>query len=252
MYRIKRVLRIAFAIAGAASFAFSAETGGDNPDDSQIWKGIFTAAQAQRGKENFEKNCANCHNANLSGTVRAPSLLGEHFMQDWQNGSVDVLFVKIRDSMPANYPETVPEEIKVDILTYLLQQNGFPAGSTELKLDEKELADIQIVPKGGQAAANFTLVRIVGCLAQVPGKGWTLRRSGDPVVTKEETSKPAALKTAAESPLGAQTIELLSVAAFKPDARKGQKVEVRGLLYRESNHNLLNLTSLESTGSDCN
>jgi hypothetical protein len=77
--------------------------------------------------------------------TRAPALRGDRFMQNWQNGSVAVRFSKISDSMPANYPETVPEETKIDILAYLLQQNAFPAGATELKLDEKELADIQIV-----------------------------------------------------------------------------------------------------------
>jgi hypothetical protein len=84
-------------------------------------------------------------------------------------------------------------------VSYLLQQNAFPAGSTELRLDEKELSDVQIVQKGKQAAANFTLVRMVGCLIEAPGKSWTLSRASDPAVTKDETSTAAALKTAAKA-----------------------------------------------------
>ena len=252
MFRTVFLSGIALLLAGTISSAWSAETGDDKHGESKIWSGVFTAAQAERGKADFEKNCSNCHNTNLSGTVRAPALRGDRFMQAWQKGSVEVLFAKLRDSMPANYPESVPEESKIDILSYLLQQNGYPAGSAELKLDEKELADIQIVQKGNQAAANFALVRMVGCLAQGPGKGWTLSKSTEPVVTKDETATPAALKTAAESPLGTQTVELISITAFKPDSLKSQRVEARGLLYRDSNHNLLNLTSLESAGSACN
>jgi hypothetical protein len=252
MFRTAWTSGVALLLAGGLSLALSAESGDDKPSDTKIWDGVFTAAQAERGKADFEKSCSNCHNTNLSGTVRAPAVLGERFMQNWQNGSVSALFDKLRDSMPADYPESVTEETKLDILTFLLQQNGFPAGSQELKLDEKELGDIQIVQKGGQAAANFALVRAVGCLTQVPGKAWTLNRTSEPLVTKDETATPAALKTAADSPLGTQTFELVSVAAFKPDSRKGQKVEARGLLYRESSHALLNLTSLESVGSGCN
>jgi mono/diheme cytochrome c family protein len=236
---------IALLLAGGASLAWSADT------EDKIWNGVFTAAQVERGKADFEKSCSNCHVSDLSGSVRAPALRGQRFMQNWQNGSVGVLFTKIRDSMPANYPETVPEDVKLNILTFLLNQNGFPAGSTELKLDDKELADIQIVQKGNQAAANFAMVRIVGCLTQGPGKTWTLTKSTEPTVVKEETATPAALQAAADIPLGTQTFELVSVTAFKPEARQGQKVEARGLLYREASHNLLNLTSLERAGSGC-
>jgi cytochrome c5 len=251
MTRTASIPAIALLVLGTVSLGFSAENGDDKASESKIWSGVFTAAQALRGKDSYEKSCSNCHVSDLSGSVRAPSLRGANFMQDWQNGSVDVLFMKLRDSMPANYPETVPDETKIDILAYLLQQNAFPAGSTELKIDEKELADIQIEQKGNQTAPNFALVRVVGCLTQGQGKVWTVSKSTEPVVTKAETPTAASLKIAAASPLGSQSFDLISAAAFKPEPRNGQRVEVRGLLYRAGNHNLLNLTSLEGAGPSC-
>ncbi len=219
--------------------------------DSRIWTGAYTAAQAERGKQNFEKSCSNCHNADLNGSVRAPALRGERFLKNWENGSVHVLFVKLRDSMPATYPDTVPETVKIDILAYLLQVNGFPAGNSELKLDDKELGDILIVPKGAQAAPNFAVVALVGCLARGSQNNWTLLRASEPTVTRDDVSSPAALKDAAAQPLGDGSFELVSTGAFRPESHQGRKVEARGLLYRDSGHNLLNLTSLEEVGGNC-
>ena len=224
---------------------------GADGSDGKIWSGVYTAAQAERGKENFDKSCSNCHNADLNGSVRAPSLRGEHFMGDWGNGSVNALFIKLRDSMPATYPDTVPEAIKIDILAYLLQVNGFPAGKTELTLDQEELEDIQIVRKGDQTVPNFALVRVVGCLTPGTGKSWTLTRSSEPAVTKDDLPTPAALQDAETKALGAGSFDLVSTAAFKPESHRGHKVEARGLLYRDSSRSLLNLTSLQDAGGDC-
>jgi hypothetical protein len=215
-------------------------------NDDRIWSGVYTTAQAERGKTAFLKSCSNCHNSTLDGTARAPALHGERFIANWINTNVDTLFTKLRDTMPATYPDTVAEDVKLDILTYLLQANSFPTGSAELKLDEKELANIQIVKQGTHEIPNFALVAITGCLAPGPGNSWVLTNAGDPVATKEEIStEPKA------GPLGTQTYLLVSVTAFHPASHQGQKVEARGLLYRQPNDNRINLTSLQMVASDC-
>jgi len=215
-------------------------------DNDRIWSGIYTTAQAERGKTAFVKSCSNCHNSTLDGTARAPALHGDRFMADWIDTNVYTLFTKLRDTMPATYPETVADDVKLDILTYLLQANSFPAGSAELKLDEKELTNIQIVKQGVREIPNFALVELTGCLKQGPGNSWTLTNASDPVATKEEVS------TAPKSgPLGTQTYLLVSVTAFNPASHQGQKMEARGLLYRQPNDNRINLTSLQTVSPDC-
>jgi quinoprotein glucose dehydrogenase len=220
-------------------------------NDSRIWNGVYTTAQTERGKGSFEKNCSNCHNSNLSGSVRGPALRGERFLKDWGNTSVNALFVKLRDSMPATYPDSVAEAEKIDILAYLLEANGFPSGKTELPLDQRELEDIQIVQKGEQTASNFALVRMVGCLMPGTGKYWSLTQATEPAVTKDEKPAQTALHDAAGTSLGANTFELLGAVRFEPESHIGQKVEVRGLLYRDPGRNLLNLTSLATTEANC-
>lgn len=208
-------------------------------NDSRIWDGVYTAAQADRGKAAYDTSCTNCHNRDLNGSVRAPALRGERFMLTWQNGSVNNLFTKIRFSMPATYPETVADDVKLDIVTYLLQVNGFPAGSAELKMDADQLDNIQIAKKGAQELPNFALVQMVGCLAQGANNTWTLTQASEPAVTKEGAPPAAA------SALGSQSFLLVSVHSFHPESHRGEKVEARGLLYREPNENRLNLTFLQ-------
>jgi len=211
--------------------------GQSNPD--KIWDGIYTEAQAARGKDAFVMSCSNCHALDLSGTVRAPALKGERFMLDWQNGSVNNLFTKIRDSMPATYPETVADDVKLDIITYLLQVNSFPSGASELRLNPAELESIQIKKKGSSGVPNFTLVQVVGCLEHGPGRTWVLTKTSEPAVVKKDTL------------LGTQTFILVSVGAFNPESHVGQKMDASGLLYRDAGENRLNLTSLQMAESTC-
>jgi hypothetical protein len=231
----------------AAGFFLLLTSASNAQDNDRIWSGVYTTAQSERGKAAFVKSCSNCHSSTLEGTVRAPALRGDRFMADWLNTNTYTLFTKLRDTMPATYPESVADDVKLDIMTYLLQANSFPAGSTELKLDEKDLANIQIVKQGMREIPNFALVAITGCLKQGSGNSWILADAGDPVVTKEETStdpKPG--------PLGTQTYVLVSVTAFKPASHQGQKMEARGLVYRQPNDNRINLTSLQMVASECN
>src|SRR5262245_53890315 len=217
-----------------------------------IWDGVFTTAQADRGKAALLQNgCNGCHGAELGGD-RGPALKGDRFITAWENGSINRLFTKIRETMPPLNAEQVSPEAKLDIVAYLLQVNGFPSGPTSLSQDGLET--IQLVRRGAESAGppNFSLVEVVGCLTRGPNKRWMLTKATEPSATKDETSTPASLKAAEGKPLGSQTFELVSVSpSFKPESRASLKVEVRGLLYRDPNHAELNLTSLDTLGSNC-
>jgi len=219
-----------------------------------IWDGVFTTAQADRGKAALLQNgCNGCHGADLAGE-RGPSLKGERFIKAWENGSVGRLFIKVRDTMPPLNAEQVTPSTKVDIIAYLLQQNGFPMGTAELSVDADTLESVQIVRKGTDStrAPNFALVQVVGCLTQDPNGRWILTNSTDPAVTKEEAATPTGLKAAETIAIGTETFELVSVVpSFKPETHKDHRMEARGLLYREPSYAELNLTSLTMIASTC-
>jgi mono/diheme cytochrome c family protein len=214
--------------------------------------GVFTEAQAERGKQSFlAGRCGGCHKLDLTGD-RGPALKGEEFLAHWENGSVVTLFDKIRETMPPNGANEVTDDAKADIVAYLLQQNGFPAGRTELRAEADSLGIIDLVRKGqATTVANFSLVQVVGCLAQGPNNAWTLTRTSDPVPTRDEEPSPTALRASQGKPLGGQTFVLVSAVPFKPESHMGQKVEARGLLYRDQNDARINLTSLQTLGAGC-
>jgi hypothetical protein len=155
--------------------------------------------------------------------------------------------------MPPGNTDSIAPDTKLDILAFLLRENGFPAGPTELSASTEVLDGLQIVKQGAEAGApNFSLVQIVGCLTPDATNGWKLTNATEPVVTRDNVPSPAALTSAGAKALGKQTFGLVSVdAAAKSGQWNGQKVEVRGLLYRDGSYADVNLTSVRGVGGSC-
>jgi len=219
-----------------------------------VWDGVFTAAQADRGSTSVAR-CQGCHGPQLAGTDRAPQLKGPAFVANWEDGSLNRLFTKIRETMPPANVDSLSPETKLDVLAYLLRENGFPTGTSELSVNAETLDALQITKQGGDAGApNFALVQVVGCLSRdAVGTGWKLTSAGDPSVTRDSTPSAAALKSADAKPLGRQTFGLVSIpdAVVLSGSLDGHKVEARGLLYRDGSYADLNLTSLKNIAAAC-
>src|SRR5215510_10431034 len=111
--------------------------------DGAIWSGVYTTAQAERGKIVYTRHCSRCHGEDLAGRREYP-LSGERFLDRWEAHTLEHLFVLIRDSMPPDGINTVDPNDKRDIIAYVLQQNGFPAGTSELSQDVAKLAAVEI------------------------------------------------------------------------------------------------------------
>jgi S-disulfanyl-L-cysteine oxidoreductase SoxD len=219
--------------------------------DPRIWQGIFSAAQAARGKDTYTAACLRCHAPDLTG-VTAPALTGDRFFNSWGGEPVDRLYLKIRDTMPPNFGTVLDNQGKLDVVAFILQSNGFPAGATDLVVGASDLASAQILKKGQQAAVqNFSLVQTVGCLAKGDGETWKLTRTADPLSTREDAPSAQALQSAASRPLGTRTFVLQSAVPFSPASHVGQKMEARGLVYVDPADSRITLTSLKPTGSAC-
>jgi hypothetical protein len=213
----------------------------------KIWEGVYTPAQANQGKQLYEERCASCHGSDLTGGD-GPALIGGSFNRSWASRYLDRLFVKLRDRMPADDVLAMNEKEKIDVLAYMLEHNGFPAGKQELALDLDHLSTIQIVGKNGpEPAPAGAMVEVMGCLAG-DGKAWQLTNATEPAVTTMDDLEGDA-KAAAKHPLGTITVGLLDVFP-NPSAHKGHKMLAKGLLIRHDGI-ALNVLHLGLVGTTC-
>jgi quinoprotein glucose dehydrogenase len=111
-----------------------------------VWDGVYTEAQAERGRASYEQACRSCHRDDLRGDNTAPSLVGESFLFLWGDMEVGELSSRIRKLMPPERPGSLSAETYTDIVAFVLQKNEFPAGDAELAVDGGT-AHILITPK---------------------------------------------------------------------------------------------------------
>src|SRR5579864_1671309 len=132
--------------------------------------GVYTDAQATRGRALYRERCALCHGAALEG-ANAPPLSGSVFIAAWGAQPLWELVSKIRSTMPANDPGKLTPSQSADLVAHLLQAGKFPSGRTELGADEAALKAIVLPgpgPQGAAPAASPTLAfPPAGNLAQV-------------------------------------------------------------------------------------
>jgi mono/diheme cytochrome c family protein len=107
--------------------------------------GVFTAEQAKNGERVYQAQCASCHGADLHSTEpEAPDLTDGAFKFAWQGKTIADRFEQIRGTMPPNKSRSLDDQIYVDIVAYLLQFNGLPAGNQKLAPDIQALRQIVI------------------------------------------------------------------------------------------------------------
>ncbi len=214
-----------------------------------IWSGVYGSDQAARGQSEYATHCASCHRDDLSGYENI--LKGERFMNKYREASLYLLFEKTKTTMPRNAAGSLSDQTYVDIVSYMLKANDFPAGTSELTLDA--LVGIKLVGKDGpEPVPDFALVQVVGCLTQRPSdSAWIMDNSADPVRAGHPQPTPEELTSSRATPLGTNSFRLLVSAAQNPAPHANRKVEARGFLIRRPAENRINLTSLETIGSVC-
>jgi quinoprotein glucose dehydrogenase len=237
-------LLVAAVLAGVSVAAAAQQS------SRSVWSGVYTDEQAARGKATYDQSCTACHGSSLEG-AEGPALVGNDFLRNWLEDDLNALFRKVHDRMPADAPGSLSENVSLDVVAYVLQANEFPSGSQELIPDSALLSTIHIQGKDGPAPVpNFSLVRVVGCLTQSAAAEWIVTHGTEPVRSRDGAATGNAGAVAA-TPFGTQTYRLMDAAAAKPEVHKGEKVEVKGLLMRQANGTVLNVTSFQTAGSAC-
>ena len=206
-----------------------------------IWDGVYRQQQAADGSVTFEQHCARCH-------TEEQLLIGDAFMLHWEGHNLGRLFRKIKETMPADDPGSVTDAQKLDVVAFLLEQNGFPSGATDLPRDEEVLATIDILSKRGTyAPRSGAFVEVFGCL-QKGATGWQLNKATDPVVATVESTAADSRK----APVTTGNHSFLLLDPYPdPTPLNEQTLSVKGLLIKDAAGDRINVVSLEKVSDKC-
>src|ERR1051326_2871974 len=243
MRKILFVIALLILMVNRANFSAQ-----QNAAAKTVWDGVYSETQAKRGGEAYNATCSSCHRSDLSGLSGV--LRGNSFMDRWREDSLESLFNNIKSSMPRNNPGILKPETYLDIVSYILQQNSFPAGTDELQVDA--LKNIQGVGKGGAEPLPVgALAQTYGCVTAGPENTWMLTRATAATRTRNpDKSSDQDLKNASSAPAGTQTYRLVDFAFYHPERHKDEKVEAKGFLVKEPSDGLT-LTSLTTVAATC-
>jgi mono/diheme cytochrome c family protein len=211
-----------------------------------IWDGVFTRAQAERGRLAYREHCASCHGADLQG-AEYKALQGNRFWTDYQEAPLDYLLGQISRNMPhsedGSLKGTLGASTYADIVAFLLDANGFPAGSSELT--EASSAGVAIVRKEGPGELPIgSFAHVVGCLApRGPDSNWRLVKGSRPV--RVLANRPVDAK----APLGDREYTLMYVLTSL-DKYAGYRMSVRASMM-EGGNGALNVQSVQPVSATC-
>ena len=142
--------------------------------------GWFTAAQAAAGSEVYLASCAACHGATLQGGI-GPALTGDPFARKWSNAphTVDDLYYVIRTTMPRPRAGSLKDEAYLNVLAYLLSQNGGVAGTRPLEPNPAMMAAITMTSASDQVAFQPKQTYLSGPRGTTPSSGGTTQAELD-------------------------------------------------------------------------
>lgn len=138
--RFVRGVLVALALSALPALAGAQNgSGADSASEKTTLNGVFTAAQANRGRDTFAMSCLGCHTT--------ASHTGQAFMGPWRGKPLLDLFQYIRYSMPKSEPGTLSDNEYLQVTAYILQLNGMPDGARELVADSASLSRIRIAAR---------------------------------------------------------------------------------------------------------
>ena len=135
-----RRIVIVCAVASVAAVVASAQT--SSGTETTVRDGVYNQEQAKRGRTAYDGKCAACHDGGTMG----PELWGDPFLAEWENKSVGAFFSRIQTTMPEDAPGSLSENDVLDLVSYVLQTNGFPAGDKAIQ-SASVLATMKFVRK---------------------------------------------------------------------------------------------------------
>lgn len=109
-----------------------------HPASTAVSNGVYSAAQAQRGREAFTEVCRECH---ASSEFR-----GRDFEFTWRRRTAWDFYRELRRTMPEDFPGALAPQTYVDVIAYVLELNDYAPGGVELVPNEESLRRVPLGP----------------------------------------------------------------------------------------------------------
>lgn len=161
MKLLKLILNLIVSLALVSSCS-RPEQNSDQQSSVTARDGVFTEDQVAIGSALYASGCAACHGHNLKGTEGGNALVGERFINKWKGASLDTLFEVTRATMPKTNPKSLDDASYANLIAFILQANGFPAGASDLPSDQNELKKITMGPRPDNARTALQFVPRIG------------------------------------------------------------------------------------------
>ena len=126
--------------------------------------------QVEAGRGVYERSCAECHRADLSGDFEAPELAGRNFLAAWRGAALGELLAVVRD-MPPEEPGTLSEVQYLAVTAFLLEANGASADQGALA-PAQPVGDVlaQAAAPGAEAGARQPAAAATDPAGEPPGE----------------------------------------------------------------------------------
>lgn len=115
----------------------------------------YTREQARQGEAIYQQRCVLCHGADLTAGAFGPPLKGAPFLERWAGRGVNELFSYTRATMPPDQAGELGDTAYAQLIAFLLQANGMPAGDAELPQQESLLARQRMPGEPSAERAEF-------------------------------------------------------------------------------------------------
>ena len=130
-----------FALPDAEPRQVPRPTRRDQPVRS-LGDGVFTANQAEQGKQLFAQECSGCH--------QAVNYTGANFAAKWGEGTLGDVYQDMALAMPPANAGGLTPATYASIVAFFASESGYPAGNTALPGDAAQLRGIAIgAPQAG-------------------------------------------------------------------------------------------------------
>lgn len=100
--------------------------------------GIYTAAQAAKGKQLFGQVCESCHNPGKFAGAEFARAYGSKALSEIDAGMSE---------MPMDNPGSLQREDVAALIAYFLEMNKYPAGQKALSGEADALKAIMVAPR---------------------------------------------------------------------------------------------------------